>query len=561
MFDYIKLESKKCKNCYKCIRHCPVKSIKLVEDKASIIDAECILCGECFVVCPQEAKVLKNDLKKVKKLIEDNEKVVASIAPAFYANFKGVNIKSVEIALKKLGFYGVEETAVGATIVKKEYERIIEEKENSDGIVISSSCYSINLLIQKYYPESIKYLADVISPMVAHCMDIKRRIEGAKTVFIGPCVAKKAEADKYSEYVDATLTFEDLTEWLQEKAIEFEEATDDIKESRARLFPTEGGIIRTMDKTKQKGFNYIAVDGIEKAKEALTDIASGRIHNCFIEMSACIGSCICGPAMHNKERAPITSAIEIRKYAGDKDFVTERPDTESIKANFNYLGTNKQRPGGKMLEEILRKMGKTLPEHELNCGACGYDTCREKAYAIYQGKANPNMCLPFLIEKADLFSENIIKNMQDGIVVLDESFNVKQMNDKALKLFNIKNVNDIIGNHVLRILDPTPFVQVTMSKKSIRNEMVYLPEYQKYVEQTIIYDKGYHILMGFYRDITEVEKSHEKKERIKNHTIETTNKVIEKQMRIAQEIASLLGETTAETKIALTKLKEALNDE
>ena len=153
MFDYIKLESKKCKNCYKCIRHCPVKSIKLVEDKASIIDAECILCGECFVVCPQEAKVLKNDLKKVKKLIEDNEKVVASIAPAFYANFKGVNIKSVEIALKKLGFYGVEETAVGATIVKKEYERIIEEKENSDGIVISSSCYSINLLIQKYYPE------------------------------------------------------------------------------------------------------------------------------------------------------------------------------------------------------------------------------------------------------------------------------------------------------------------------------------------------------------------------------------------------------------------------
>ena len=561
MFDYIKLESKKCKNCYKCIRHCPVKSIKLVEDKASIIDAECILCGECFVVCPQEAKVLKNDLKKVKKLIEDNEKVVASIAPAFYANFKGVNIKSVEIALKKLGFYGVEETAVGATIVKKEYERIIEEKENSDGIVISSSCYSINLLIQKYYPESIKYLADVISPMVAHCMDIKRRIEGAKTVFIGPCVAKKAEADKYSEYVDATLTFEDLTEWLQEKAIEFEEATDDIKESRARLFPTEGGIIRTMDKTKQKGFNYIAVDGIEKAKEALTDIASGRIHNCFIEMSACIGSCICGPAMHNKERAPITSAIESRKYAGDKDFVTERPDTESIKANFNYLGTNKQRPGGKMLEEILRKMGKTLPEHELNCGACGYDTCREKAYAIYQGKANPNMCLPFLIEKADLFSENIIKNMQDGIVVLDESFNVKQMNDKALKLFNIKNVNDIIGNHVLRILDPTPFVQVAMSKKSIRNEMVYLPEYQKYVEQTIIYDKGYHILMGFYRDITEVEKSHEKKERIKNHTIETTNKVIEKQMRIAQEIASLLGETTAETKIALTKLKEALNDE
>ena len=214
-----------------------------------------------------------------------------------------------------------------------------------------------------------------------------------------------------------------------------------------------------------------------------------------------------------------------------------------------------------MLEEILRKMGKTLPEHELNCGACGYDTCREKAYAIYQGKANPNMCLPFLIEKADLFSENIIKNMQDGIVVLDESFNVKQMNDKALKLFNIKNVNDIIGNHVLRILDPTPFVQVAMSKKSIRNEMVYLPEYQKYVEQTIIYDKGYHILMGFYRDITEVEKSHEKKERIKNHTIETTNKVIEKQMRIAQEIASLLGETTAETKIALTKLKEALNDE
>ena len=212
MSNCLTLKKSNCKNCYKCIRHCPVKAIRFSGNQAHIIGNECILCGQCFVVCPQNAKEIVDETEKVKVLLQGSEPVIVSLAPSFIANYDGVGIESMRAALKKLGFFDVEETALGATMVKKEYERMI--REDVRDIIISSCCHSVNLLIQKYFPFALQYLADVMSPMQAHCQDIKKRYPGAKTVFIGPCVAKKDEAEYYENIVDAVLTFEELTSWL-----------------------------------------------------------------------------------------------------------------------------------------------------------------------------------------------------------------------------------------------------------------------------------------------------------------------------------------------------------
>ncbi|MBR2397703.1 MAG: 4Fe-4S binding protein, partial [Clostridia bacterium] len=209
MANCLTLKKSNCKNCYKCIRHCPVKAIRFSGNQAHIIGNECILCGQCFVVCPQNAKQIVDETEKVKVMIQSGDPVYVSLAPSFLANYEGVGIKAMTRALKKLGFCDVEETAIGATIVKKEYERMLAE--DSIDIVISSCCHSINLLIQKYYPAALEYLADIVSPMQAHCKLIKEKHPGAKTVFIGPCVAKKDEAEYYEGVVDAVLTFEELT--------------------------------------------------------------------------------------------------------------------------------------------------------------------------------------------------------------------------------------------------------------------------------------------------------------------------------------------------------------
>ena len=211
--ECLTLKKSNCKNCYKCIRHCPVKSIRFSGNQAYIIGNECILCGQCFVVCPQDAKQIVDETEKAKVLLQSGDPVVVSLAPSFVANYEEVGIESMREALKKLGFYDVEETAIGATIVKNEYDRMVNE--GTRDIIISSCCHSVNLLIQKYFPTVLPYLADVLSPMQAHCADIKKRIPNVKTVFIGPCVAKKDEAQHYEGIVDAVLTFDELTAWLK----------------------------------------------------------------------------------------------------------------------------------------------------------------------------------------------------------------------------------------------------------------------------------------------------------------------------------------------------------
>lgn len=559
MSNCLTLKKSNCKNCYKCIRHCPVKAIRFSGNQAHIISDECILCGQCFVVCPQNAKEIVDEREKVKVLLQGEEPVVVSLAPSFIANYEGVGIESMRRALKKLGFYDVEETAIGATIVKKEYERMLREEDRD--IVISSCCHSINLLIQKYFPSLLGYLADVVSPMQAHCLDIKKRIPNAKTVFIGPCVAKKDEAQSYKDIVDAVLTFEELTKWLEEEQVELEQEIDSEEYSRARFFPTTGGVLKTMEKDYLR-YNYIALDGVEKCIVALRDIEKGNVHKCFIEMSACAGSCSGGPVMEkNNFFSPVKNYGTIADYAGKKDFVVAQPEVYGLKKTFGYMKREENIPTEEEIRIVLQQMGKFQKSQELNCGSCGYNTCREKAIAIYQGKAEISMCLPYLKEKAESFSDTIVKNTPNGIIVLNEKLEVQQINNTARKIFNIRYATDVLGDPVERILDPEIFANVLESGYNMRNKREFLAEYQCYVEQSVIYDQDSHLLIYLMRDVTEEETAREKKESISRQTMEVADKVVEKQMRIVQEIASLLGETAAETKIALTKLKEFIADE
>lgn len=555
--DCLTLKKSNCKNCYKCIRHCPVKAIRFSGNQAHIIGDECILCGHCFVVCPQNAKEIVNETEKVRVLLQSYP-VYVSLAPSFIANYEGVGINAMRTALKKLGFADVEETALGATVVKNEYDRLLREEKRD--IVISSCCHSVNLLIQKYFPKELPYLADVLSPMQAHCADLKRRHPGAKTVFIGPCVAKKDEAAHYDGIVDAVLTYEELTEWLNHEGVVLEKEMDSQQESRARFFPTTGGILKTMN-LDAPGYRYMAIDGIENCISALKDIENGNIHHAFIEMSSCVGSCVGGPVMEKYHPSPVREYIAVAEYAGDKDFVIEQPDSNDLRKHFSLIERENKMPSEYEINAALRQMGKMSKRDELNCGSCGYNTCREKAIAICQGKAEASMCLPYLQKKAEGFSDRIVNNTPNGIIVLNDAFEVQQINEAAMDIMHIRSASDVLGEQVVRIMDPAVFYEVQKKKFNVHNRRVYLAEYKRYVELTVVYDTDNHLFIGIMRDITDEEKEREKKESISKQTIETADKVVDKQMRIVQEIASLLGETAAETKIALTKLKESIKDE
>lgn len=517
--------------------------------------AFCAASYSCFVVCPQNAKQIRDDTPDVKALIASGETVYVSMAPSFVANYSNVTMRSMTRALKRLGFADAEETALGAELVKKQYDAMVNAGRRN--VIISSCCPTVNLLIQKYYPDALPYLAPVASPMLAHCKDLKRRHPQAKTVFIGPCISKKYEAAGSRGIVDYALTFEELSAWMNAENITFEDEREE-EGCRSRHFPTAGGILHAMD-AANTDYAYLSVDGIENCAHALEELLSNKPDKCFIEMSACMGSCVGGPAMDVNQRHPLRGSLAVARYAGKTDAGISCPP-EALAHDYPLLAAPRVHISDEAIADVLKQIGKTRPEHELNCGSCGYNTCREKAVAVLQGKANLTMCLPFLKEKAESFSDNIIENSPNAIFVLNESFEMQQINSAACALLNIREPQDVIGEPVVRLLDPLPFANAYETKQNAYDKRLYLADYDKYVEQTVIYDANFHIIICLMRDVSDGVGQQQSKEALSRTTVEIADKMIEKQMRAVQEIASLLGETTAETRIALTRLKETLKD-
>lgn len=553
MVKFLDFKEAKCKDCYKCLRECPVKAIAVIDHQAKIIDEKCILCGTCTRVCPQNAKMVHSELSGVLELLACGEKVVVSLAPSFVSSFGVLNLSTMKNALLKLGFYDVEETAIGAKLVTERYAKLLDEGGYKN--FITSCCPAVNNLIEKYYPKAIEYLAKVDSPMVAHAKLLKAKYPDARIVFIGPCIAKKKEAVE-SGIIDGVLTYEDLFKLLNDEGIELEnvQTSEEGACNKARNYPISRGIIKSLDRFNDN-YEYLAIDGLEKCMEILENIEN--IDGAFLELNACEYACINGPCSLKNKASSVVLNGEVRKYAktGVGDLEIENKDDVDI-TKVHYPQLINERVSESEIKSILAKTNKFTKEDELNCGACGYSSCRDKAYAVALGYADVEMCLPYMREKAETMSYEIIHNSPNGIILVDSDLSIVDMNKKAKDMLGV-TVDEVKGTPLVDYYNPTDFLTALTDKTQVNSEVL-LDKTNIVANTTITYLKEYNVMFGIFTDITEQVKKDEMLSKMRMDTLNTTDAVIEKQMRVAQEIASLLGETTAETKIALINLKSAI---
>lgn len=556
MTTYLDFKSARCKNCYKCLKECPVKAIRIVNNQAKIIETRCILCGKCTLVCPQNAKEVHSELSEIKALVRA-KKVIASVAPSFISNFNVLGFSAMRNALKQVGFYDAEETARGARAVADEYERLLAEGRYKN--FITSCCPSVNRAISLYYQDALKYLAPVESPAVVHARILKEENPGCSIVFIGPCIAKKKEC-RESGLFDGVLTFEELEELFEELDIQPEDTKEAENQywNRARVFPVSTGVIKTL-KSPSADYEYIAVDGASRCRKVLEEI--DRLEGIFVELNTCQGACVNGPCTLNREDSSIISNARVRKYTAENswgELLPEKDENVSVFCEHSRISINDRQPSEEEIRKILEETDKYTPEDELDCGACGYSSCREKAWAVANGYADVEMCLPYMRERAENLSGEIIENSPNGIVVIDSNFRVVDINDKASQLLGIEqfrekadSIIDLTGN------DPD-IIEALAEKRNLKLEELLIPATGSYVEFSLNHMKDHNMIFATMKDITEEVHYNEKLDKLTDETIAAADAVIKKQMRTAQEIASLLGETTAESKIALMKLKEIL---
>lgn len=552
--NYLDFKPARCKDCYRCLRECPVNAIQVNNHQASIIAERCILCGNCINVCPQNAKTVHSEADDVMELLSSRQMVIASVAPSFISSFKLDSFGQMEHALLQLGFSYCEETAVGAAAVTMEYKRLLESGAYRN--LISSACPAVNRFIQAYYPEMLKYLAPVDSPMLAHAKLLKKKFPDAKIVFIGPCIAKKREG-RESRIIDDVLTFEDLKKLLKEKDITFQ-CSSRMQESApgasARIYPISRGIIRSFCSIVP-GYDYVAADGIEKCRDILENMDD--MSGMFFELNCCEYACINGPCSLVKKGTAVEADVKVRRYATSA--AEAGVDRADIRKSFERIDLKSFTPSEAQIREILARTGKVKPEDELNCGACGYSSCREKAWAVANGYADVEMCIPYMRSRAESMSEEVMRCTPNGIVIIDYDFRIQAINDNARKLLGIKG-DMVKGSSFYEYGDIVEFVLAKNDEKNIHNKRVYISCTHKYVELSIVVMSSQKMMLGVLKDITEEEDYNRRLREVREKTLEVADGVIKKQMWIAQEIASLLGETTAETKVALLKLKETLKD-
>lgn len=556
----------RCRDCYKCVRECPVKAIRITDvtgseaQRAEVMEDRCVHDGRCVLVCPQQAKKVRNNVDKVKELLSSGRHVVASLAPSFAAGFP-VKPGRVVSALRKLGFASVQETAFGAELVTEEHKKLPAGRT-----YLSSSCPSVVSLVEKHFPDLIPNLSPIVSPMIAHARIIKSMDPGAAVVFIGPCIAKKdeAEEEQYQGIVDAVLDFGETWEWLQEEIADFQHLPAEFKEEfdgpqagTGKLFPLDGGMMRTagmsMDRLDDK---VLVISGLENCMDLLRHLQLGRACKVgLIELLACPGGCISGPMTVNEEDIFIKRQriLDYFNRSRPRENGREEPDFRDIDLSRGY--SNRQvplpEPSEAELNEIFARTGKTNPEDRLNCGSCGYPTCRDKAVAVYQGFAEMKMCIPFMREKAESVSNRVFASMPNGIIIVNRELKILEINDIARVMLGIPD-KSLKGEDLSIYMDPVNFHQVAVNGSVLNLTMN--NEQRDLITREIIFPLGPEEIAGILIDITEDKKRKEQQDLLNNETIKRAEEVISKQMQVAQEIAGLLGETTADTKVQLTKL-------
>jgi iron only hydrogenase large subunit-like protein len=554
-------QERECQDCHKCIRECPVKAIRVEDGYARVVPELCIMCGNCVLACPSSAKRVRDDLPAVMALLKSGRKVIASLAPSFVAQFSGVSPAQLIHALKKLGFHAASETALGAQQVSASVSALMRSEPKQ--IWISSACPVVVDFISKYHPECQPHVFGVLSPLLTHCKMLRAHYgDDIAIVFIGPCIAKKTEAELHPELLDAVLTFEDLDHWLDEEGIHLDEITGTLEDrfqpneaEEGALYPIDGGMIPGAAGNHEfNSSQFMSFSGLANVEQALKGISEWKPeNNIFFELTACAGSCVNGPKA-GRNTSVARRRYDILHYAKP---ACEFPRKLSLGIESNYSASPVARNeySDQQLQEALRTVGKYSAEDELNCGGCGYDSCRDFAHALIAHNAERMMCATYTRKLAQKKANALLKKMPSAVVIVDENLKIIECNLNFAHLFaaDVEQSKDLEGSALDAVIPFSYlFNRVLDSGEDIVGHDI---RYQRSILNTSIFSIEPHSVMcGIFQDIT---KPIFQKEQI----IGRAREVIQKNLKTVQQIAFLLGENAADSEIILNSIVRSFSPE
>jgi len=552
-----------CSNCNKCVRECPVKAIRFVNNEAQIDEEKCIACGYCFKACPRNARNMANDVDTVGKMIENGKKTVACLDSAYLGIFKEPG--KFITGLRKLGFDSIEEIAVASERVEELYIKYINENAGRQKYFITSTCPAIYIFIKKYHPTLAKYLIPVAPPMILLGRAIKAEEKDCHTVYIGPCLSKKYETfpKNDSTVMNSHITLVEIMRIMRTAGIDINSLEPTYPDRAAgksgENYSIAGDIWQVIRAAVcANGYDYARVQGLGNVKQLFESMENNTLEKCFVGISACVESCINGPFIPRDTNGLYCRRQKIKAFAEHGWGTRGKPiDWNSIDSSFKFEA-KKVKPNQateEELTEILHKMGKKSKADEFNCGGCGYDTCRKKAQAVYEGMDTYETCWQYMRQKARIQSDVIFLNSVDILFLLDKNLNILKLNPSGLRKLDLTS-EQIVGHYITELgIDDKLCKEAMEIKRDYINVKLRLEKPNLTVLANFVYIDGGELFVTM-RDITDEEKRKEELSKLRIHTVYAAQNVIEKQMRVAQEIASLLGETTAETKVVLNRLKE-----
>lgn len=565
----LRIKQANCKNCYKCVRVCPVKAIKIKDGQATVDEERCILCGQCWLACPQHAKEVVSDLPVVTNLLRGSSPVYVSLAPSLAAAWPNASPGQLVSALQQLGFAGVSQTAAGAAVVSRGYQELL--KARGEKPWLATACPAFVSLAEKYYPDAVSQLAPLPSPLMVHARMLKERYPAARLVFIGPCLAKKAEAARpeYAGLVDAVLLASELAQWLEAAAIRPEQLEEkpwlELDAQAAVLYPLHGGLLRYL---QLEGHTASAVAGTSELQELLQGLQREQLLTDLVECNICHGGCLNGPDMPRIESSLLRQQ-RLQQYAAEssphlppvaEDMLPVLP-AGLFAIDYHPRALEQPVYTEDQIRGVLHGIGKHSPADELNCGACGYASCRKKAQAVLAGMAEPEMCMPFMRSQAESLANLVIQSTPNALIVVDQNLQIREFNQAAERLW-LQSAAAVKGQALATVIPDDDFRQVQHSRAPIHGKIVTYDDLGLITAQTILNladDTG--LTMGVVTDITVMQRQAEELSTVKAETVRKAQEVIDKQMRVAQEIAGLLGEVTADSKMLLLRLIKLVQGE
>ena len=554
-------EKHECQDCYKCLRNCPVKAIKVEGGYASVIPELCTLCGQCVEVCPNNAKRIRDDLPRARQLLTIKPKVIVSLAPAFISEFPGVTPAQLIAALRRLGFHGVSETALGAQQVSAHVARMFIDEPGR--VLLSSACPTVVAYLQKHRPELAHLVTPLLSPLLTHCLMLRAAFgQDIGIVFIGPCIAKKSEADTHPQLLDVALTFDDLRRWLDQEKIDLAalaaaDADRFIPESaeEGAIYPIDGGMIAGVKANcTVNDAAFMSFSGMGTLQRALDGLDQLRPPaGLFVELLACEGGCVNGPRVRDRSQTAC-KRFEVLNYSRYPAAMIPRPADTDIHEAIPPRPAELPRFTDPQVREALRAVGKISPDDELNCGGCGYDTCREFGKALLTQKAERAMCVTFMRQLALKKANALIQKMPSAVVIVDQDLRIIETNESFIKLVAKDSAADPPAVEGAALAGLVPFHSLFGSVLRTGEDIVDRDlRYRDTILHISIFTIEKHLVVGgIIQDITRPAVQ-------KEQVIKRAQEVIQKNLATVQKIAYLLGENAADSEITLNSIIDSFS--